>query len=431
MIRFILLLIFMSGVMAVIEMIQLGPEALSKSESMMALGYLLIAAYLAGLISARLNLPKITGYIIAGILAGPLVIQLISSATVLDLSLIDKMALSVIALTAGGEFKLKMLRENYHILITVFLFLIVLVMLAIILAIVAIQPLVPFLADQSLAGVLGIGLLFGIVSVTMSPATTIAIISETRARGKFTDFVLGMTIFCDIAVVLLFSIVLSGAKVLLMPASQFQWIQIGQVLMEMLLSFGVGIAAGGLIYLYLKYVGTEIFLFLVGFILLGIEVAAMLHLELILMFVVAGFVVENFSKEGHQLIQGLESGSLPIYVVFFAITGASLDLILFFQNWFLAFLLVVIRAGVFYGGTYLGGRLTGATHQVKHLGWMGFSGQAGISLGLALLIAQNIPGTVGISIKSLIVAVVTLNQILGPVLFRYALQRAKEIPPSL
>ncbi len=395
-------------------------------ESMLALGFVLLVAFLFGKIALRFNLPQITGYLLAGIVFGPFVLGTISEQSVLNLQLIDKIALGLIALTAGGEFRYRTMRRQFKTINFVILFQILFVLPGFILFFVFLGGQVSFLEHSSTSILLGIALIIGSLAVATSPATTIAIITETNARGNFTDFVLGVTIFKDIVVVLLFSVALSVARPLIVPGEMLHFHYILEVLWELFLSMVVGAAAGALILLYLKYVRTQTALFLLGFVLFGIDVSVMLHVELVLMFMVAGFLVQNFSDEGHQLIEAIEKGSLPIYVTFFAIAGASLDLPVFYGNLSLAITIVVLRMVTTFAGTYVGGRLTGSTAEVQKLGWMGFVGQAGLTLGLVSLVSTTFPGVVGTSIRTLVIASVAMNQIVGPVLFRYSLIKTGE-----
>jgi len=142
---------------------------------------------------------------------------------------------------------------------------------------------------------------------------------------------------------------------------------------------------------------------------------------------VAGFFVQNFSDSGAKLIDAIEESSLPIFVIFFAIAGASLNFPLFLENWLLALILVGLRMLTTFQGTYLGGKLTGAPEIVNRYGWMGFIGQAGLSLGLSVLVTRNIPGAIGVNIRTLIISTIAINQIIGPILFRYSLSKAGEI----
>lgn len=399
-------------------------------ESVMALGFTLISAYLVGLILSRFSLPKITGYIIAGIFSGPYLINLLSIPVVKNLQLINNIALSLIALTAGGEFRLKKVRKQLKTIGSVILWQIIIVMAGFIIFTLFYGNKISFLENQSFYVILGTGILFGSLSIATSPATTIAIITETHSKGTFTEFILGVTVFKDILVVLIFSIGVALAAPMIVGESQIQFDYILSVLFEIAVSIIFGFIAGVIIILYFKYVQEQTVLFLLGFIILGIELAAIFHLEVVLLFMIAGFFVQNYSDLGSHLIDAIEEISLPIFVIFFAIAGASLNLNIFFQNWFLAIIIVVLRLLSTFGGTYLGGKLTNSPSTVKKYGWLGFIGQAGLTLGLAILVKQKIPGEIGIGISTLIIASIAINQIIGPVLFRYALIKVGEAKES-
>ncbi|GAB4366248.1 MAG: hypothetical protein Kow0042_05990 [Calditrichia bacterium] len=425
--RFVLVFLILTLLMVFFTRLKFDGEARPMAESMMALGFTLIVGYLLGLQALRLQLPKITGYILSGFLFGPYFFNLLSKSVVTDLQLIDHIALSLIALTAGGEFRYRVIKKQFRTIGSAIFWQIVIVMLGFILFILFYRNHISFLSNQSLNVALGVGILFGSLSIAKSPATTIAVITETRARGKFTDFVLGVTVFKDIIVVLIFSIALSFSRPLILSNESLHYGYISSVFLEVLYSLFAGVGVGAVIVLYLKYVRIQTTLFLLGLILLGIEFSSLLHLEVILIFIVAGFVVQNFSDKGAGLIEAIEAGSLPVYVIFFAIAGASLNLPVFLSNWSLALLIVGLRLLTTFQGTYLGGKLTGAGREIQHFGWMGFIGQAGLTLGLAMLVRQNLPGTIGINISTLIIASVAINQIIGPVLFRYSLVKVGDV----
>lgn len=425
--RLLLITVFLAAIMAFFSHIKFSGTDQLMAESMMALGFTLIFAYLVGIIVTRIQLPKITGYILAGILVGPHFMNLISKPVVHNLQLIDNIALSLIALTAGGEFKYRQMKGQLKTINIVIILQIVIVIIGFMAFTILYKNQISFIKDSPFSAALGVGLILGAIAIAKSPATTIAIITEMRARGRFTDFVLGVTVFKDIVVVLVFSVALSVARPLLIPTSHLEIYYILEVVKEILFSIIAGLSAGAVILLYIRQIKKQISLFLLGFMILGIEMSHMFHLEFILIFMVAGFFVQNFSREGDKLIHGLEESSLPIFVTFFAIAGASLNFPVFLNNWSLALLVVILRMLTTWGGTYAGGKLTGASNQVTNYGWMGFVGQAGLSLGLSILVKQNIPGEIGLSIATIIVASITINQIIGPVLFKYSLVKVGEI----
>jgi Kef-type K+ transport system membrane component KefB len=407
----------------------LGEEHLMP-ESMMALGFTIIAAYLVGKLFTRFRLPKITGYILAGIVTGPYLINLLSVPVVENLQLIDNIALSLIALTAGGEFRYREIRPQMKSIVSAIAWKIVFVLTGFILLFVLFGNYISFLENVSIEILIAVGLLMGSIAVATSPATVIAIITEMKAHGRFTDFVLVVTVFKDIIVVLLFSFALSISQPLIQGHTGLHLGYVLSIVLELSISLIIGIAAGALIVLYLKFVDIERPFFLLGFILLGIELSLLLHIKIILVFMIAGFFVQNFSDSGNKLIEGIEKSSLPIYVIFFSIAGATLNLPIFYNNWFFALVLVGVRILTTYQGTFLGTKLSRAPVDIQNYSWMGFIGQAGLSLGLAALVSQYIPGQIGMSIKTLIISAIAINQILGPILFRFVLLKVGEAHQS-
>jgi len=406
----------------------LNTETHAVAQSVLLFGAILIIAYLIGRYLTRFKLPKITGYLLVGIVLGPDIAAFFTRQNIQHLQLIDEIALSLIALTAGGEFVLTRVRQQFNLLIQVTIWQIIVVISGIVLFTLLIAQLIPFLQGEPTAVVVGVGLLLGVLAVAKSPATTIAIITETHSRGPFTNFILGITIFKDLIIVLLFALVLAFAEPLVTASATIHFQFVMTILLEILLSLGAGLLIGGMLYLYIKWVGEDTFLFLFGLILLVIEVAHVLHLELILIFMMAGFLVQNFTRFGHNLISAIEKSSLPVYVVFFALAGASLQFSVLMDNWFLTIMFVGARLITTHAGTVIGARLAGGFPLVEKYGWMGFVGQAGLTLGLVSIIEKELPAPFGTSIKTIIVAAIVINQILGPMLFRWALARSNEIP---
>jgi Kef-type K+ transport system membrane component KefB len=419
--------IILLAIMLILTRLDFISEDYLMAESMMALGFTLVVAYLAGRLLTPFSLPKITGYLLAGIFIGPYFLNLLSEEVVTSLQLIDNIALSLIALTAGGEFRYRALRKHFKVITAALSGQIIFVMLLLFFFTIGYYPQISFLQNETLISIVGVGLLFGALSIATSPATTIAVITESRAKGPFTDFVLGLTVFKDIVVVLIFSFIVSIAKPLILHESHIELSYMLTVTMEIGLSIVAGVVAGAIILAYLKFVGEQKVIFLLGFIIFCIELASMFHLEVILLFMVAGFFVQNFSRSGPPLIEAIEEVSLPIFVTFFAISGASLQLPIFLDNWVLAVYLVFIRILGTLLGTNFGGRLTRADQNVKKYGWLGFIGQAGLTLGLAAITRRAIPGPIGLGISTLIISSITINQIIGPVLFKIALQKTDEI----
>jgi Kef-type K+ transport system membrane component KefB len=194
---------------------------------------------------------------------------------------------------------------------------------------------------------------------------------------------------------------------------------------ELLGSVSLGTTLGLLLTLYLRFVNRSVVLVLL---LLGFgftEVVRYLHFEPMLTFLVAGFIVQNLSQQGDKFLHGIEGVSSVVYVVFFAAAGAHLDVPILRALWPVALVLCGVRAGV----TVLAHRA--AMHHadddaaVRKWGWAGLISQAGVALGIGAIVERNLPA-IGPGIRSLILATIAINEVVGPVLFKFSLDRAGE-----
>jgi len=405
----------------------LGPRQ-DVTGNTMLLGFLLLAAFVAGEVAREVRLPRITGYLLIGLLFGPQVLGLLPRTTVTDFRLINDVALSVIALQAGGELRFQRVRERFRSIAAITFFQIVMVAAGTTLIVSLARGLIPFLAGVPYRSALAVALIFGTVAVAKSPATTIAVITEMRARGTLTDTVLGVSVFKDVLILLMIAVILPLAVALTEPTRGFDFAQLREITASIVISLAMGAIIGGLLVLYLRHVGRQHILFVLGVAFVVVELAARLQLEseaYILMSMTAGFVVQNGSVQGPRFLNALESVSLPLYALFFAVAGADLDITVIPSVWRIGLLIIIGRIVVIYGSTYLGALVSADLPVIRTHAWMGFLAQAGVTLGLANIVRDRFD-VWGAQVAAIIIAMVAVNQLIGPALFRYALVRAGE-----
>src|SRR5690606_16671912 len=159
------------------------------------------------------------------------------------------------------------------------------------------------------------------------------------------------------------------------------------------------------------------------------ELCRVLHLELLLVFITAGFVVRNFSKYEHDLMSPLELVAMPVFVVFFTNAGAGVDLKGTWQILPAAAALCGARAVAYYFASRWGSKLGKESDVVVNNAWLAYLPQAGVTLGLVGLAGQQLPALGG-AIATTGMAVVAINLLLGPITLRRALQTAGEIPDA-
>lgn len=404
----------------------------------MTLGFTLLASHIFGRLLSTIGLPLITGYLLAGMLMGPEGVGLVRLDVKDRLLTINQVALGLIALSAGGELALDRLRPRIRVILWVSVLQTLMIFTLTAVGVIgfeffsrdsAIASLLPPQLD--LIHVVAMGLILGLVATANSPASIVAVINELRARGPFTTLAIGTTVVKDVIVILLMALVLMVSKGFVDAGAGLDVMLLGRIPVEVAASLSLGAVLGFLLILYLARVNKEVALLLLAVVVLTIELVAFVetrfhfHLHFLLIFIAAGFVVENVSEKGDLLIQGLERSSLPIYVVFFTFSGVGLDLDSLGRLWPLALGFVLWRGLLLYGSTYWGARLAGEEPLARHLSWTAFVAQAGISLGLAELVAEQFPH-MGSQIRTFVLAVVAVNQVVGPVLFGRALRRVGE-----
>ncbi len=140
---------------------------------------------------------------------------------------------------------------------------------------------------------------------------------------------------------------------------------------------------------------------------------------------VAGFVVQNLSRQGDAFLHALEQTGSIVYVIFFATAGADLDIPLLRQLWPIAVALACARGLATWVAGRAASRLSNDPPMVKRWGWTGLVSQAGLTLGAAGLVEHAFP-ELGSGFRALAIATVALNQLVGPVLFKVALDRSGE-----
>ncbi|WP_258100337.1 cation:proton antiporter domain-containing protein [Marinoscillum pacificum] len=387
----------------------------------------------------KIRLPLITGLIFTGIISGPHIIGLIPISAKDNLQFINEIALAFIAFAAGAELYLKELRSRFKsIKWNTFGQLVVTFVVGSI-AVYFCADYIPYMREMSTAAKISVSTITAAIFVARSPASAIAVINELRAKGPFVQTVMGVTVVKDFLVIILFSICLAVGESLI-AGEDFKLLSIVHIIVELALSFGIGFYAFGQLLkfvLSLKIIrpGKTVLVLLVGFssYLLSHAVKDLtleyfnhgIHMEPLLMSILASFFVTNYTKYRAEFINILEHTATPIYIAFFTYTGATLAINVIGSVIGVALILFAIRIITMIMGAYTGGILAGDPMKQNHLGWMPYVTQAGVGLGLATVIADTFPGW-GDEFATVIIAVIVINQFLGPPLFKWAIYQLGE-----
>lgn len=401
------------------------PELDGQLGTVAAIGFLLLAGTLLSELLEPIGLPHLSGYLLAGIIGGPYILHLVDHATVDRLSPVNTLALSLIALSGGAELRMSTLREVARSLAWATVLQSTLVWASMTAIFLLLSRFIPFVADLGLVPLFGVALLWGILSISRSPSACMGILAQTRAKGPVATFSLAFIMASDVVVVVLLAIAMMIARPMITGSGGFSLLDLEVLGHELLGSTAFGTTLGLALAVYLKLVGRGLLLLLLA---IGFGLSDFLRdvkVDPTLAFLVAGFVVQNLTAQGPKLLHAVEQTGSVVFVVFFATAGAHLNVPLLQKLWPVALALCFSRAISTVIAARLSSRLAGDVPTVRAWGWSSLVSQAGFALGLASVIAHAFP-TIGEGFRSLAIASVAINEMIGPVLFKLSLDRAGE-----
>ena len=418
----ILLLLALGGLMQAARSFS---PALASAGTELAFGFLLLSAYFSAKLLSRFGLPKLTGYIIAGVVAGPFVLGLVTHEMTAQLKVVNGVAVCILALTAGSELNLKAVKPAMKTLRSMTFWAVIGAMFAIAATLFAMRPFLPWLdklpLDQAIAacGIVGVAL------SAQSPAVVMALIAETGSEGPVSRLMLASVVVADLVVILMYSLaatiasaVISGQVDVGSTAATVGW--------ELGGSIGFGVAVGMLLGVFLRYVKVGASLFAVLVCIVVAEIGGRISLDPLIVMLAAGIWLENFSRaDSSDLLHGFESAQLPVFLVFFAMAGSHLDIYSLAATIIPVAVLVVARTTTFFIGAKIACARTNAEANVRRFAWVGLMPQAGLALALALLIPKTFP-SFGEQASVILFGVVGMNEMIAPLILKMVLMRTGE-----
>jgi Kef-type K+ transport system membrane component KefB len=426
-IRRLVVLALLVGGAVLLEPLRAPTEGVIAPRSLFLFGILLLTADTFGALTHDAGLPRLVGYLLAGLALGPTVTGIVPPAVLEDLGMMKRLAVGLIGLLAGAELKMADLRLRRRAIVWILGLQVLAVMIAVWGVMLLAHRWIPFLTDLDSRALIFVTLLFAATLTVNSPMVTLAMLTETGARGPLALTTLGVVLVADVVVILLFTAAFSLAQASLGGAPAAAATALLQLLREVLGSICAGLVIGGVVSLYLRFVRHELVVFAVVVVFATAAAAQALDFELLLSLLVAGFFVENLAPvRAEPLLDTLHTMAVPVFVIFFAMAGAELDVASFASLWPLIVVLAVVRGGAIFASARAGARVGRAEPIVAKEIWSGLVSQAGVALGLATIIAERLPA-LGRAMQVLIVGVIAVNESVGPVLFRRGLSRAGEI----
>ncbi len=409
-------------------------------------GMLLILGYFLGKLMARIHLPEITGYIIAGLILGDAALGIIHQEMSESLQIVTDVALGLIALTIGGEFSMSKLKRMGSEVVIITLAQVLLTLITVTLALWLFKLPLPF------------AMMLGALATATAPAATVAIVQSLRAHGPFVDRLYGIVALDDAGAVIIFGIVFAVVSGIL-TSDTIAGAAVGEAVVstihkgggfaiifgafkEILLSILMGGVAGWIIHALARNKKNtgELMIISLGWIFLLTAISLVFHLSAILANMAAGMVLINLSPRNHRVFRNLEPLTPPMYALFFAIAGTELNPAIFLKGDILILGLVFIfaRAAGKILGVWSGAVLAKSKNNVrKYLGFCMLP-QAGVAIGLVLMIqASPVVATLGPAQKDIITMMVNIillsvffNELVGPPVSKMAIVKALDMEVS-
>ena len=384
---------------------------------LLKLGLIIVTGFVGGKLAWLVKLPNVTGYLLAGLLIGPSLINLVTVQDSESLAIINDIALSAIAFTIGSEFLVKEMKKLGKAIV-------IITLLEVIGAIIIVFTLMFYVFGQPFA--------FSIVIASMSaataPAATLMVIQQYRASGPLTRTILPVVALDDIFGIIAFGIAISVAK-LSMGSTQepVAWMFL-QPFIEIIGSILLGAALGFVLLLASKKANNkeELLVMILAAIVLATGLCTLLNLSSLLACIMLGCIVFNLHKHPVRISSALDDFTPPVYLLFFTLAGASLDVKILAQVGLLGIAYILARAVGKMLGAWAGAKIVKAEPAVRRNLGLALLPQGGISIGLSVVVRHQLPEYAA-AITTVIMFSVLVFETIGPILSKLAIQKAGEM----
>ncbi|MDD7310863.1 MAG: cation:proton antiporter [Clostridiaceae bacterium] len=404
-------------------------------------------ALVAGLLMTRvfkklhLNFPDVTAFLIAGLAIGPYGLGSLhigglgfsSLEAVNDLSVISSVALGFIAFSIGNEFRLSQLKETGRQAAVIGVLQALMAMVLVDAALLGLHLLMPDVLSAPAA------ITLGAIATATAPAATLMVVRQYKAKGKLTDLLLPIVALDD-AVGLVTFAVSFGVATALHSGS----VNLLSILVEPLLEIVGSLLLGSLMGLILTLLEKLFFSnsnrlsLTIAFVVMTIALSGMefqlgpvkLGFSNLLVCMMLGTVFCNLCPRSPDIMERSDRWTVPLYALFFVLSGAELDLSVFSS-------LAVVGIGVVYiltrsAGKYLGARgsaaMVNCDHSIRKYLGITLLPQAGVALGMSAASISLGAGD-GKLIRNIVLFSVLIYELVGPSLTRWALMKSGDIRP--
>lgn len=387
-----------------------------ESDILFNLSISLILGLLSSKVMKVIKMPNVTGYLIIGLLAGPYCLNVISIDMIEKFSIIPEVALGFIAFSIGAEFKLSYLKKvgtaPLIIAFTEALGAVILVDLVLIIA----------------GYEVSFALVLGAIAAATAPAATLMVVRQYKAKGPVTNTLLPVVAIDDAAALILFGISVAISKALTSTVTT----SIASTLLDPIIEIVGALAFGAVLGVVISFAtkwftgrGNRLAVS-IAMILLCISVCNLLGYSSLLACMAMSAVYVNLTKVSTKVFELIDRFTPPIFMLFFFISGAELNLTILPAVGVIGILYIVFRVVGKVAGAAIGAKISNSEPVVKK--YLGYTllPQAGVAIGLASVSMSVVP-EYGQQIRTIVLCGTVIYELVGPLVTKMALKKAGEI----
>ncbi len=403
--------------------------------ALLMMGFAMVGGLALSRLMKLFNLPNVTGFLIAGLLIGPNLWELVTDGKfgglitregLESLNIITTVALGFIAFSIGGEFKLSNIKKlGGQIIVITF----VQAMTTVLFVMAAM-----FFVRGECENYIARALLLGAIAAATAPAATLMVVRQYRAKGPVTDTLLPVVAFDDAVGLMIFSVCFALAEVFAAGKELTFAATVLAPLREIGLSLVIGAALGALLSLCCKWFhsnGNRLML-MIAAVIMGVALSEVWELSSLLVCMMIGALFANLRKDSIVILDLCEKWTPPVFMLFFVISGAELDISIIPQVGVAGIVYVLVRAVGKYFGAFLGAYISKSEKTVRH--YLGFTllPQAGVAIGMAQMVAasEDLSSVAG-QVVTVVLFATLVYELTGPIITKIALFKAGEIDSTL
>lgn len=410
-------------------------------ETLLALSVALFAGLMLSRVAKKVQLPAVTAYLVAGILIGPYLLGalgvkglgFISMEDIDSFGIIPDVALGFIAFSIGNEFRMNQLRQIGKQATIIGIMQAVFTTLMVDAALITVHFIIPEKFPLPAA------IILGAVASATAPAATLMVVRQYKAKGPVTNILLPIVALDDAVGLVLFAVSFGIAKAVHLGNADLVSVIVEPIL-EVVLSLTLGTVMGFLFTFCERFFHSRSkrLAMSVTFVLLTVALSMLefhigsVHIAFssLLTCMMLGTIFCNICDFSEELMDRLDRWTAPLYILFFVISGAELELSVFkdYMIVIIGLVYIVVRCiGKYFGASFSAKATKCDPNIVKYLGITLFP-QAGVALGMAIK-AETL-GEPGIMVANITLFSVLIYELVGPFLTKKALQKAGEITPE-